>query len=64
MAVLLYNMRFSNNIPFTFAPGNNIMASALRRFFGGSIPPIIYAPYDVLLIIIFPLFPPSVIIRL
>jgi len=40
------------------------MASALRRFPGGSTFLIIYAPYDVFLIIILPLFPPPVIVRL
>jgi len=62
VAVFLYNIRFNNSILFIFVPGNNIMAFALQRFLSNNILFIIYVSYDVLLIIIFPLFSFSVII--
>jgi len=64
MAVLLYGIRPSSSTPFISVPGGNIMAFILRRSFGDSILFIVYAPYDVFLVIAFPLLPPPVIIRL
>jgi len=40
------------------------MASALRGLPGGSTPPMAYAPYDVLLVVVLPLLPPPVVARL
>jgi len=64
ITVLPCGIRPSNNILFISAPGNNIMAFALRRSPGSSISLIIYAPYNVLLIITLLLLPPPVITRL
>jgi len=48
VAVLFYSIRFNNSIFFAFVPGNNIMAFALRRFFGNNTSLITYVSYDVL----------------